>query len=140
MSKLKSLFSGRTIFKTNILFIFVFLNIWEFIVARDLFNGMIFGLTMFGPIAFLWRLANLRASMIATFISIFEVTVLSVFVIEGFEFGGASAALKSFYWVPYLGMATVNMVVGLRIYAELRATKDTSALLSASKGLRTKAK
>ncbi len=75
---------------------------------------------MFGPVAFLWFMNTLRASMLATFISIFEVTVLAVFVIEGFEFGGALAAVKSVYWVPYLAMATVNMLVGLKIYADFK--------------------
>lgn len=120
MDKFKFL-SKRKILKTNLIFIFVFLNIWEFILSRELFNGMIFGLVMFGPIAFLWFLKTLRASMLATFISVFEVTVLSVFVIEGFEFGGALAAAKSIYWIPYLVMAVGNMVVGLKIYGSFKS-------------------
>lgn len=129
MNKLKSLFSKQKILKTNLLFVFVFLNIWEFIISRELFNGMIFGFLMFGPVAFLWFMKTLRASMLATFLSIFEVTILSVFVIEGFEFGGALAAVKSIYWLPYLAMATVNMVVGLKIYADFkeRRTKKVKA-------------
>lgn len=96
---------------------------------RELFNGVIFGFVMFGPVAFLWFMKTLRASMLATFVSIFEVTILSVFVIEGFEFSGALAAVKSIYWLPYLAMATVNMVVGLKIYADLkeRRTKKVKA-------------
>lgn len=120
MGKLKSLFSKQKILKTNLLFVFVFLNIWEFIISRELFNGMILGILMFGPVAFLWFMNTLRASMLATFLSIFEVTVLAVFVIEGFEFGGAAATVKSIYWVPYLGMAVVNMIVGLKIYADFK--------------------
>ncbi len=123
MAKLKSLLSERKILKTNLLFIFVFLNVWEFILSRELFNGMIFGLLMFGPVAFLWFLKTLRASMLATFISVFEVTVLAVFATEGFEFGGALAAAKSIYWVPYLAMAIINMIVGLRIYAKFKESK-----------------
>lgn len=119
MDKFKFLSKGK-ILKTNLIFIFIFLNVWEFILSRELFNGMIFGLLMFGPVAFLWFMKTLRASMLATFVSIFEVTILSVFVIEGFEFGGALAAVKSVYWLPYLAMATVNMVVGLKIYADFK--------------------
>ncbi|MDO8486758.1 MAG: hypothetical protein Q7S45_00480 [Candidatus Curtissbacteria bacterium] len=120
---MKKLLSKKKIFKTNLIFIFIFLNIWEFILSRELFNGMIFGLLMFGPVAFLWFMKTLRASMLATFVSIFEVTVLAVFVIEGFEFGGVLAAVKSIYWVPYLAMAIINMIVGLKIYADFKGRK-----------------
>lgn len=120
MGKFKFLLSERKILKTNLLFVFVFLNLWELIISRELFTGMILGLLIFGPIVFLWFMKTLRASMLATFISVFEVTVLAVFVTEGFEFGGTLAAAKSIYWVPYLAMATVNMIVGLRIYAKYK--------------------
>ena len=40
--------------KTNLIFIFVFLNIWDFVISRGFLNGMILGILMFGPTAFLW--------------------------------------------------------------------------------------
>lgn len=122
MSKLQ-FFSKQKILRTNLLFIFIFLNIWEFILAREIFNGMILGIVIFGPVAFLWFMKTLRAAMLATAVSIFEAVILAVFVIEGFEFGGAAATLKSLFWVPYLAMAAVNMMVGLMIYGDFKAKK-----------------
>lgn len=110
-------FLGKSkIVVVNLLFVFVFLNIWEFALSREFINGMVLGVLIFGPITFLWFIKSLKSAMLATLLSIFEVTILSVFVVEGFEFGGALATLKSLYWAPYLLMAFVNVIVGLRIY------------------------
>lgn len=122
MSKHKFVFKP-TILNLNLIFVFIFLNIWEFVLSREIFNGMILGIVIFGPVAFLWFLKRIRASMLVTFISIFEVTILAVFVIEGFEFGGAAATIKSLFWVPYLVMALVNTTYGLKIYGNYKAKK-----------------
>ena len=110
----------RSLAKINLFFIFIFLNIWDFLVSREFFNGMILGLAMFGPSVFLWFVGTVRAAALVTLISIFEFGVMTVFVLEGFELGGAATSLKSIFWVPYLLMAAVNGFWGLKIYSEYR--------------------
>ena len=46
----------------NLLFIFVFLNAWDFAINRAFFNGMIIGVVMFTPVAFLWFLSNVSSA------------------------------------------------------------------------------
>ena len=113
----------RNYVKVNLLFIFVFLNIWDFAVNRSFFNGMILGIVMFAPAAFLWFVGTFRAIALVTLISIFDFMMILVFVLQGFELGGASSTLKSVYWIPFLAMAGVNMYWGLKIYSENREKK-----------------
>ncbi|OGD89180.1 hypothetical protein A3F45_03085 [Candidatus Curtissbacteria bacterium RIFCSPHIGHO2_12_FULL_41_17] len=125
---LKSLlkFSNRmdkNLVKVNLVFIFIFLNIWDFAVSRGFLNGMILGIVMFAPAAFLWFVGTFRAIALVTLISIFEFMMILVFVLQGFELGGASSTLKSVYWIPFLAMAGVNMYWGLKIYSENREKK-----------------
>jgi len=56
-------------------------------------------------------------------ISIFEFAMILIFVLEGFELGGAATTLKSIFWIPYLLMAGVNGFWGLKIYSEHREKK-----------------
>ena len=116
-------FSGKfekNLTKINLFFIFIFLNIWDFVVSRELFNAMILGLVMFGPAAFLWLVGNIRAIALLTLISIFEFTVMLIFVLEGFQLGGLDTTLKSIFWLPFLLMAAVNGFWGLKIYSEAK--------------------
>ena len=122
---LKSLlkFSNRmdkNLVKVNLVFIFIFLNIWDFAVSRGFLNGMILGIVMFAPAAFLWFVGTFRAIALVTLISIFEFMMILVFVLQGFELGGASSTLKSVYWIPFLAMAGVNMYWGLKMYFEIK--------------------
>ncbi len=110
----------KTLLKLNLLFIFIFLNIWDFLVSREFFNAMALGIVMFGPATLLWLVATVRAAALVTLISIFEFMMLAVFVVEGFELGGAATTLKSLFWIPYLLMAGVNSFWGLKIYSESR--------------------
>lgn len=105
--------------KFNLLFVLVFLNIWDFAVNRDFFNGMVMGILMFGPSAFFWFIGTVRAAAVVALISLFEFTVLSVFIIDGL-----SAGLKSVFWVPYLAMAGLNLSWGLTIYTNYRKKKE----------------
>lgn len=107
----------KRLFFLNLLFIFVFLNIWDFAVNQAFFNGMIIGVIMFSPIVFFWFLAKFRAIVLLTLLSIFEFVVMLVFVLEGFELGG-SLSVKSVFWLPFLFISGVNMIVGLNIYSE----------------------
>lgn len=109
--------------KINLIFIFIFLNIWDFAVSREFINAMLIGAIMFGPAAFLWVVGTLRAISLMTLLSIFEFVVMLVFIAEGFELGGAATTLKSIFWLPYLLMAAVNAFWGLRIYSEYREKK-----------------
>ena len=125
MKDIKQLFkfSGKfekNLTKINLFFIFIFLNIWDFVVSRELFNAMILGLVMFGPAAFLWLVGNIRAIALLTLISIFEFTVMLIFVLEGFQLGGLDTTLKSIFWLPFLLMAAVNGFWGLKIYSEAK--------------------
>lgn len=108
--------SGKNLLKYNLIFIFIFLNVWDFITSRELFNAMAIGLVIFGPAAFLWFIGTLRAIALLTLISIFEFVAMTVFVIEGFQLSGVVQSLKPLFWVPYLAMAGINGWWGLKIY------------------------
>lgn len=109
--------------KVNLLFIFIFLNIWDFVVSREILNAMVLGIIMFSPAAFLWYIGTLRAIVLLTMISIFEFTVILVFILQGFELGGLDTTIKSIFWLPYLAMAGVNGFLGLKIYSEVKERK-----------------
>ncbi len=114
----------KNLTKINLLFIFIFLNIWDFVISSELFNGMIIGAFMFGPAVFLWFVGTIRAVALLTLISIFEFTVMLVFILEGFELGGIDTTLKSVYWLPYLLAAGANGFWGLKIYSEAKEKKE----------------
>ena len=140
-------FSGKfekNLVKVNLIFIFLFLNIWDFVTSREFINAMVLGMVMFSPAAFLWYVGTLRAIALLTLISIFEFTVMLIFILQGFELGGLDSTIKSIFWLPYLAMAGLNGFWGLKIYSEnkeslkkedsLRSSSlDTSTKLSASK-------
>lgn len=107
------------IFKFNLIFVFVFLNIWDFIISRQLFNAMVLGIVMLGPVTFLWTIRSFKASMLATLYSIFLSSVLTVFFVEGYE-PGVSWFLKMSFWLPYLVIAIINAFWGLKIYSKYR--------------------
>ena len=109
--------------KVNLLFIFIFLNIWDFAVNKTFFNGMVLGVLMFGPAIFLWIVGTVRAAALITLISIFEFVVMAIFIAEGFELGGIGSTLKSIFWLPYLIMAGFNSFWGLKIYSKYRERK-----------------
>ncbi len=109
---------AKKLFKTNLIFIFIFLNIWDFVVNRSFFNGMAIGFIMFGPSTLLWFIGKHRAAALITLISIFEFMMMAIFVSEGFGIGGLETTLKSIFWVPYLFMAGINGFFGLRVYSK----------------------
>jgi len=113
----------KKLFKINLFFIFIFLNIWDYATSRQFFNAMFIGLFMFGPATFLWLVGNARAAALITLISIFEFMMIAVFVFEGFELGGVATTLKSLFWVPFLALAGINSFFGLKIYSEHRKKK-----------------
>lgn len=104
----------------NLIFIFGFLNVWDFSINKILFNGMALGAIMFLPIVFLWYLERFRATVLLTLISIFEFMVMAVFVWEGFELGGAAYTPKSLFWIPFLVAAGFNGFLGLNIYSKVK--------------------
>ena len=131
MAKLQSFIklSGnieQNLAKINLLFIFIFLNIWDFAIGRQFLNAMIIGLLMFGLPAFLWIIGTVRAAAAVTLVSILEFMMLAVFVAEGFELGGAATTLKSIFWIPYIVLASINAFWGLKIYSEYREKKVKS--------------
>ena len=126
---------SRSLLKLNLFFIFIFLNIWDFVVSRQFLNAMSIGIVMFGPSAILWLVGNWRAAALVTLISIFELVIMIVFVVEGFELGGAATTLKSIFWIPYLVMAAVNTFWGLKIYSEHRESQISRSRLDDSRGL-----
>src|SRR3989344_8122325 len=113
----------RSYVKINLLFIFIFLNIWDFAVNRSFFNGMILGVFMFAPAVFLWFVSTVRATAFVTLISIVEFVTIAIFLAEGFELGGLSVTSKTVFWFPYLVAAGVNCFWGLMIYSSYREKK-----------------
>lgn len=107
----------------NLLFIFVFLVIWDFVNNKQLFNAATLGIVMFGPAAFLWFVGTLRAVALVVLASFFEFMVMLVFIAEGFELAGFESTLKSIFWIPYLFLAAINGFWGLKIYSEYKENK-----------------
>lgn len=120
---LKIIKAKKFFFKFNLFFILIFLNIWDFVISREVFNAMVIGIFMFGPVAFLWLIGTVRAAALTILISIFEFMVMLVFVIEGFQLSGTGDSLKSLFWLPFLLMAGLNCFLGLRVYSEYREKK-----------------
>ena len=123
MKRLKSVFvwskkREKNYVKINLIFIFIFLNIWDFAVNRVFFNGMVLGILMFGPAAFLWLIGTFRAIALIILISFFEFMVMLIFIAEGFELGGFD--LKSLFWLPYLVTSGLNSFWGLKIYSQYK--------------------
>lgn len=113
----------RKFIKLNLVFVFVFLNIWDFLLTGALFNAMVMGLVMFGPVAALWFWGIFRAVVVLTLVSILEFTLMAIFLIEGMELGGLATTLKSLFWLPYLVMAGLNGFWGLAVYSKNRDGK-----------------
>src|SRR5438477_10413314 len=99
--------ASRKILKFNLIFIFIFLNVWDFAVSRILFNAMFVGIFMFGPIAFLAYLGRIKAIALLTLFSIVEFLMMTTFVLEGFQLSGVEYSLKSIYWLPFLIVAGI---------------------------------
>lgn len=104
--------------KVNLFFVFIFLNIWDLVISRELLNAMILGIVMFLPAIFLWFVGTLRAVVLLTLISIFEFTIMFIFIMQGLALGGFDTTIKSIFWIPYMGMAAANGFGGLKIYSE----------------------
>ena len=107
----------------NLLFIFVFLVVWDFANNEQFLNAMTLGAVVFGPMAFLWFIGTFRAIALIVLISIFQFMVLLVFIGEGFELAGLDSTLKSIFWLPYLLMAGINGFWGLKIYSDIKDKK-----------------
>lgn len=105
------------IVKFNLLFVLVFLNIWDFVISREFLNASVLGIIMFTPATILWLIDSFKAAMLGTLYSLFLATVLAVFFVEGY-YGGAGWFVKISFWLPYLAAAVVNAVWGLRIYGK----------------------
>ena len=114
----------KNLFKLNLIFVFIFLNIWDYAVNRDFFNGMILGILMFSPAVFLWFIGTVRAAALITLISTLEFLVLAVFLFQGLELSGFKSFLETSFWLPYLVVAGVNGFFGLKIYSEYREQKE----------------
>lgn len=109
--------SFPVIVKFNLFFVLVFLNIWDFIISRELLNASVLGIIMFAPATILWLIDSFKAAMLGTLYSLFLAAVLAVFFVEGYQ-GGTGWLIKISFWLPYLVVAVVNAVIGLRIYGK----------------------
>lgn len=108
------------IVRFNLIFVFIFLNIWDVIISRQLFNAMVLGVVMLAPVTILWTIKSFKASMLATMYAIFLSSVLSVFFVEGFE-PGTGWFIKISFWLPYLAVSIINAFWGLRIYSRYKS-------------------
>lgn len=108
------------IVRFNLIFVFIFLNIWDIIISRQLFNAMVLGVVMLAPVTILWTIKSFKASMLATLYAIFLSAVLSVFFVEGFE-PGTGWFIKISFWLPYLAVSAINAFWGLRIYSKYKS-------------------
>ena len=115
---------SKNLFKLNFIFVFIFLNIWDFLVNRDFFNGMILGILMFSPAIFLWFVGTVRAAALITLIYTLGFLVLSVLFLQGLELSGFRGFLETSFLLPYLIVAGINGFFGLKIYSEYREQKE----------------
>lgn len=111
--------SAPFIVKFNLLFVLVFLNIWDFMISREFLNASVLGIIMFAPATILWVIDSFKAAMLGTLYSLFLAAVLAVFFIEGYE-SEVGWFFKISFWLPYLAAAVVNAVWGLRIYGKYK--------------------
>lgn len=119
MAKFKLLSKTHWILQVNLLFVLVFLNIWDYVTSKELFNAMVLGIFIFGIPMILWFWGSFRAVMLNTLVSILESVILVVFILQSFELAGFSTGVsKSFFWFPYLLLAIFNALWGLRIYSK----------------------
>lgn len=119
MAKFKLLSKTHWILQINLLFVLVFLNIWDYVTSKELFNAMVLGIFIFGVPMILWFWGSFRAVMLNTLVSILESVILVVFIMQSFELAGFSTGVsKSLFWFPYLLLAIFNAVWGLRIYSK----------------------
>lgn len=107
----------KRIIVANLVFIFVFLNIWDFALGGEIFNAMVLAIFIFGPVVVLWHINKLWSQAILTLVSSLEFLGLLVFTLEGFEISGSAISGKTIYFTPFLLMAGVNMIWGLKKYS-----------------------
>ncbi len=110
--------------RANLIFISIFLNVWDFFLNRMIFNGMITGVFMFGLTTFLWLFSSIRAAALITLISVLEFGVMLVFVGEGLALGGTTFSLKSAFFLPFLAWSGVNGYWGLKRYYAFKEKKS----------------
>ena len=122
----------------NLFFIFIFLNIWDFVVSGEFINAMLIGIIVFGLPALLWFVGTIRATVALTVLSIFEFMVLAVFLIEGFNLSGSGVSLKTLFLLPYLVMTGINGYWGLSIYSVYKDSSLRSSQLEIVPGLKDK--
>jgi len=113
----------RRLVQFNLVFVFVFLVIWDYANNKQFLNAMSLGLVLFGPTLFLWFLGSFRAISLVVLISIFEFMFLLVFIAEGFELAGFESTLKSIFWIPYLVVAGINGFWALKLYSNIKEKK-----------------
>lgn len=121
---MKKSIKPKKLLKINLFFVFVFLNVWDFIISREILNAMALGFIMFSPAMLLWLVGSLRAVVLLTIISLFELMVMVIFILEGLQLGGIDTTIKSIFWLPYLVMVATNGFSGLKIYSEVKEKKE----------------
>ena len=107
---------SKRLLKINLVFIFIFLNIWDYVTNREFFNAMAIGIFMLGPVVFLWWLGKHRAIALLTLISVVEFVMIAIFIAESIELSGLATTMKSVFWLPYLAIAGYNSYWGLNLY------------------------
>jgi hypothetical protein len=105
-------------FKLNLIIIFLVLNVWDFALNKVIFNAMLLGIIMFGPVAALWFLGKFKAVVILTLLSIIEFMMFLIFIAESIELSGNGSYSKSLFLLPYLVLAALNGIWGLSIYSK----------------------
>lgn len=110
----------KDIFAANLLFIFVFLNIWDFAVSRKIFNAMPIGIIIFSVPAILWLVGKMWSIAMLTLISVVQFLIIGVLLLQGIQISGAGITTKTFFFLPFLAMTVLNMVWGLKFYGKFR--------------------
>ncbi len=117
MSLLK-LKSPKEIFVLNLLFVFIFLNVWDLLISHKIFNAMAMGMFIFAPSLILWIFGKTWSVALVTLVSLIQFIILGVLILQGMQISGTDITLKTVFFAPFLLMAGVNMILGLSIYTK----------------------
>lgn len=106
----------KDIFVVNLLFVFVFLNVWDLVISHKIFNSMAIGVFLFSVPAFLWLVSKIWSVALLTLISFVQFVIIAVLLLQGIEVSGFGITSKTVFFTPFLLMNALNMIWGLKFY------------------------
>lgn len=113
----------KDIFVVNLLFVLIFLNVWDLVISHKIFNSMAIGIFLFSAPALLWLVSKIWSIALLTLISFVQLVMISVLLLQGIEVSGLGITSKTIFFTPFLAMNGLNMVWGLKFYTNFKTGK-----------------